>query len=277
MMSISTTRQTSRPLRHLAAAAALLLLAAQSSGDNLVAQDCAASLGSMAFSEEQALGPELQIISWNIQKAGHRHWAEDLEQLSEGVELAFLQEAAFGTTLVDILPDTLHRAFAPGFSNGQQVTGVMTLSRHKASLECDFSAQEPLLRTPKATAVTEHPLRGREDRLLAINIHSVNFSFGLTRYREQLQALSAVIERHEGPVLIAGDLNTWNGPRVRVLNEFMASHNLTAVEFEDDLRTTVFGNPLDYVLTRGLETAAAYAIPVDSSDHNPLLVSLRLQ
>jgi len=152
----------------------------------------------------------------------------------------------------------------------------MTLSSHEPNLICDFSAQEPLLRTPKATTVTEYPLLGRDDRLLTINIHSVNFSLGLKRYREQLQALSTVIEQHDGPVLIAGDLNTWNNPRVRAMHEFMAVHGLTAVEFKHDLRTTVFGKPLDHILIRGLETASAFAIPVESSDHNPLLVSLRL-
>lgn len=274
-MSRSANRQAPRPLRSLAAIG-LLLLATQANAESLSAEDCAAGLGSTLFSEGPALGPDLQILSWNIQKAGNSGWLADMQKLSAGVELAFLQEAAIGAAIGDTLPETRHQAFAPGWTNGSEITGVMTLSRHKASLECDFSAQEPLLRTPKATAVTEYPLRGREDRLLAINIHSVNFSFGLTRYREQLQALSAVIERHAGPVLIAGDLNTWNPLRVRAVNEFMASHDLRAVEFKHDLRTTVFGNPLDHVLIRGLETAAAYAIPVDSSDHNPLLVSLRL-
>lgn len=274
-MSISANRQGPLPLRNLAAAG-LLLLGAQVNAENLSAEDCAAGLGSTVFSGGPALGPDLQILSWNIQKAGNSGWLADLQQLSAGVELAFLQEAAIGAAIGDTLPETRYQAFAPGWSRGSKVTGVMTLSRHKASLECDFSSREPLLRTPKATAVTEYLLLGREDRLLAINIHSVNFSFGLTRYREQLQALSAVIDQHQGPVLIAGDLNTWSAPRVRAVNEFMVSHDLTAVEFKHDLRTTVFGKPLDHVLTRGLKTSSAYAIPVDSSDHNPLLVSLRL-
>lgn len=273
-MTRSAIRQAQRALRSLAAAC--LLLSAQAHAENLSAEDCAAGLGSTVFGEGPALGPDLQILSWNIQKAGNSGWVADLQQLSAGVELTFLQEAAIGAAIGDTLEESRHEAFAPGWTNGSTVTGVMTLSRHKASLECNFSAQEPLLRTPKATAVTEYPLEGREDRLLAINIHAVNFSFGLTRYREQLQALSAVIERHDGPVLIAGDFNTWNPLRVRAVHEFMASHDLSAVEFKYDLRTTVFGNPLDHVLIRGLETAAAYAIPVDSSDHNPLLVSLRL-
>lgn len=273
-MTSSAIRQAQQALRSLAAA--WLLLSGQTQAESVSAEACAAGLGSNVFSEEAALGPELQILSWNIQKAGNSGWLTDLQQLSAGVELTFLQEAATGTAIGDTLRGARHAAFAPGWRYGDTITGVMTLSNHKASLECDLSAQEPLLRTPKATAVTEYPLQGREDRLLAINIHAVNFSFGLTRYREQLQALSAVIQQHDGPVLIAGDLNTWNPGRVRAVNEFMASNGLTAVEFKYDLRTTAFGNPLDHILIRGLETAAAYAIPVDSSDHNPLLVSLRL-
>ena len=56
----------------------------------------------------------------------------------------------------------------------------------------------------------------------------------------------------------------------------MAEHDLSPVTFMPDLRTTVFGNALDHILVRGLQTASAVAIPVDSSDHNPLLVRLRL-
>tara|TARA_E500000305_G_scaffold40666_1_gene31240 strand:- start:27000 stop:27827 length:828 start_codon:yes stop_codon:yes gene_type:complete len=238
--------------------------------------DCLAGMGAQQRQAAVPLGPDIQIVSWNIQKAGNPGWAEDLQLFATGAELAFLQEASVSAAIPGRVPEAKFLAFAPGYRNASDVTGVLTLSRYPPSLECDFSSVEPLLQTPKATSVTEYPLVGRDERLLAINIHSVNFSFGLQRYREQLHALSILINRHKGPVLIAGDLNTWNSNRLAALDDFMAEHDLSPVTFMPDLRTTVFGNALDHILVRGLQTASAVAIPVDSSDHNPLLVRLRL-
>lgn len=257
---------------------ALLLLcrAALAGAEPQDTAHCVAGLGAEQRQNAVPLGPDIHIVSWNIQKAGNPGWAEDLQLFASGAELAFLQEASVSAAIPSTVPEAGFLAFAPGYRNDSDVTGVLTLSRHPPSLECDFSSNEPLLQTPKAASVTEYPLAGRDERLLAINIHSVNFSFGLQRYREQLAALSTLIQRHTGPVLIAGDLNTWNTYRMQALNDFMAAHELSAVRFMPDLRTTVFGNALDHVLVRGLQTASAVVIPVETSDHNPLLVSLRL-
>ncbi|MDP4789358.1 MAG: endonuclease/exonuclease/phosphatase family protein [Haliea sp.] len=273
-----TNAHSHTTLRRLArfVAAAVLCHSAASMAQPEGMQDCLAGLGRQHQQATTPLGPDIQIVSWNIQKASNAGWAEDLQLFATGAELTFLQEASVAAAIPRAMPETGFLAFAPGYRNASDVTGVLTLSRHAASLECEFSAVEPLLQTPKATSVTEYPLLDRDERLLAINIHSVNFSFGLQRYREQLQALSNVIDRHSGPVLIAGDLNTWNSNRIDALRDFMAAHDLTAVTFMPDLRTTIFGNALDHVLVRGLNAASAVVIPVETSDHNPLLVSLRL-
>lgn len=265
--------------RGIRAAATVAMLALWCSGaraDITSLQECAAGLGNNSGTAVPSLGSELQILSWNIQKADNRGWEQDLKQLAEGVELAFIQEAASNALIPEALPEAGYRAFAPGYRRGPTVTGVMTLSRSKASLECDLESREPWLGTPKAMAITEYPLAGREDRLLAINIHAVNFTFGLADYRQQLAMLSVLIRRHRGPVLIAGDLNTWRDGRVAAVAAFMREHSLRAVTFNPDLRSTVFGQALDHVLTRGLEANSANAVPVNSSDHNPLLVSLKI-
>jgi endonuclease/exonuclease/phosphatase (EEP) superfamily protein YafD len=238
--------------------------------------DCAARLGTTAIIEGPPLADELQVISWNIQKAGTTGWAGDLERLAPGAQLAFIQEASMQAAIADALPATAHQSFAEGYRRGELVTGVMTLSHSKASLECDLTALEPWLRTPKATVVTEFPLAGREQRLLAVNIHAVNFTLGLEPYKAQLAALDELLQRHRGPVLIAGDLNTWNDGRLATVTAFMDRHGLQPVIFTPDLRSRVFGQALDHIFIRGLEAGAATVIKVDSSDHNPLLVSLRI-
>jgi endonuclease/exonuclease/phosphatase (EEP) superfamily protein YafD len=43
-----------------------------------------------------------------------------------------------------------------------------------------------------------------------------------------------------------------------------------------DTRSRVLGRHVDYVFVRGLEVISAEAPEVDSSDHNPVLATLRL-
>lgn len=241
-----------------------------------LAGECTTGLGAATAVEGQLLGDELQIISWNIQKAGSSDWAQDLQRLAPEVQLAFIQEASMQAGIAASLPATSHQSFAQGYRRGELVTGVMTLSRGQASLECDLTALEPWLRTPKATVVTEFPLAGRHERLLAINIHAVNFTLGLESYRAQLAALDNLLQNHSGPVLLAGDLNTWSGDRLDMVTTFTDRHGLTPVRFKPDLRSRVFGRALDHIFIRGLEAGTASVVEVTSSDHNPLLVSLRI-
>ena len=86
----------------------------------------------------------------------------------------------------------------------------MTLSTSNPSLHCNLTAWEPWLGTPKATSITEYPLQDRDDRLLTINLHAVNFTLGLENFQQQFGALADVLSQHQGPVILAGDLNTWS-------------------------------------------------------------------
>jgi endonuclease/exonuclease/phosphatase (EEP) superfamily protein YafD len=227
---------------------------------------------------EATLGEEfsgtLDILSWNIQKAGDTDWAQDLAELSSEVNLTFIQEASVQSEIPAAINNSLHEAFAVGYTTSRQQTGVMTLSTSTPSRHCKFTSWEPWLGTPKATSVTEYPLAGRDDRLLAINLHAVNFALGVEDLEQQLRALTGVLEQHQGPIILAGDLNTWSGQRQSLVDEFTRDFGLDAISFTPDLRTTVFGRALDHIYVRGLQAEESRVIPVSSSDHNPLWVRL---
>ncbi len=233
---------------------------------------CALTLGQANVQLGATLGNELEILSWNIQKASNAGWAEDLTTFAEGVDLAFIQEASIEARIPEAL--SLHSNFARGYTTPGRETGVMTLSSSTPSVHCKLTSMEPWLGTPKATSVTEYPLENREERLLAINLHAINFDLGLQRFHSQFEALRALLDRHEGPVIVAGDLNTWSDSRQTLVDTFMQEHGLGSVLFEPDLRTTTFGRALDHIYIRGLHASDARVIPVSSSDHNPLRVRL---
>jgi endonuclease/exonuclease/phosphatase (EEP) superfamily protein YafD len=256
-----------------------LLLAITTGPDASALQDdtCAAGLGLMPAIEGEALQGELDVLSWNIQKASNEGWAEDLAAIAGGVQLAFIQEASLQAQIPRAIPTPLIQAFAAGYTTSDQSTGVMTLSASNPSLHCNLTAWEPLLGTPKATSVTEYPLKDREERLLAINLHAVNFTLGLENFQQQFSALGELLKRHRGPVILAGDLNTWSDRRQALVDRFMQRHGLGAVTFEPDLRTTAFGRALDHIYVKGLQATFAQVIPVSSSDHNALRVRLAVQ
>lgn len=228
-------------------------------------------------SVETALAGELEILSWNIQKARNTGWHEDLANLGGSVDLAFIQEASTQAGIGNFIPGALHAAFSRGYTTETMETGVMTLSAGLPSMHCNFTTREPWLGTPKATSVTSYPLKDRDERLLTINLHAVNFAFGLKEFQHQFAELRELLSTHEGPVILAGDLNTWSRKRQSLVDEFVAEHGLQPVSFEPDLRTRIFGWALDHIYVRGMHALSAEVIPVKSSDHNPLRVRLGLQ
>ena len=103
------------------------------------------------------------------------------------------------------------------------------------------------MRTPKATSVTLYPLADRQEKLLAINLHAINFTFGVSDYQNQLAALTTLIAEHEGPVIFGGDLNTWSPGRQQVLQHFASEMALAAAQLDPDHRLTEARQPLDHL------------------------------
>jgi endonuclease/exonuclease/phosphatase (EEP) superfamily protein YafD len=51
---------------------------------------------------------------------------------------------------------------------------------------------------------------------------------------------------------------------------------LSPVQLPTDTRSAFFGHPVDHIFVRGLETVLATAPQVSSSDHNPVVATLRV-
>jgi endonuclease/exonuclease/phosphatase (EEP) superfamily protein YafD len=220
------------------------------------------------------LGGEFEVLSWNIQKANNPGWAEDLAGFSEDIDLAFIQEASKQADISQAIGHDLHSSFAAGYTTASRTTGVLTLSTGSPSAHCALTAMEPWLGTPKATSIAAYPLQGREDRLLAINLHAINFDLGLDSFSLQFEALTEALANHAGPIILAGDLNTWSDDRQSLVDNFLQEYGLASVAFEPDLRTRAFGRAVDHIYIRGLRADNAQVIAVSSSDHNALRVTL---
>jgi len=217
---------------------------------------------------------EIRVVSWNMQKKSIPNWRADYSRLTEGRDLILIQEASLRVDTVGDLPAAPHWSFAPGFRTGDSITGVLTLSSTQPLARCSFVNVEPLLRTPKATSITQFALEGRDETLLVVNVHAVNFSLGLGAYKRQFAQIANVLEGHQGPIILSGDLNTWRAGRTRTIEAMAEELELTAIEFSEDNRTRFLGSPLDHIYVRGLSATTSDSSVVTSSDHNPLTVTL---
>ena len=218
-----------------------------------------------------------QLLNWNAFKGDRADWLKAFAAYSGEQDLVTLQEAY----LTDDFRALLHSKdlqwdLATTFLKQQHETGVMTLSRVKPDHVCVQRTMEPWLSLPKSTLISRFPLKGSNRSLLVANIHAVNFTLGTGAFRTQLHQLAHALEEYDGPIILAGDFNTWNDSRIRVLEQTLIDPlSLDKVPFDPTHLKTVFEHNLDYVFYRGLQVVAKEAHDTTASDHNPMWVTFK--
>jgi len=225
----------------------------------------------------EGLAASFSMLNWNVEKAQHSDLITEFAAYAERSDLIFLQEAVPLKKTETVIAQSLYEAFVRGYVQNEIDTGVLTLARTPHRVHCHLLATEPWLRTPKATSITLYPLAGSDASLLTVNLHAVNFSFGVKEYRAQLEAAAELMRAHQGPVIFGGDLNTWSDRRQALLDDLADELGLTPVSFSPDHRTSRFGRPLDHLYVRGLTWQSSETVQVETSDHNPLIVTLQRQ
>ena len=235
----------------------------------------------------------LHLLVWNIKKTQRPSWQRDFERLSESADLVLLQEAydhpPFRAGLASRAE--LHWQMGISFEYARRdgiATGVATgsIARPRATAVVHAPKREPFVPTPKAAMLQTFAIEGHAQTLLVINLHAINFRRA-KHLREHLEAVGDAIAEHEGPVILAGDMNTHHRPRMRVLERFADDHGLHPVFpnwVEGTRRRPVVDGrmrhlrmPLDHVYLRGLEARWARTRPeIAGSDHVPLEVLLRV-
>lgn len=232
-----------------------------------------------AESDAPTLNPErISILNWNIYKGKRENWAIDFKRYSYKHDVLMIQEAHLGDVLQSVL-DNEHQYWAlnAAFNYQDKATGVMTASRVKPVHSCGQRTAEPFIRFPKTSLISYYPVEGMNENLLVANIHGINFTFGVGAYKEQIENLYDVMKHHKGPVVLAGDFNTWSDKRMLIVDDLAQRLSLESLDYTSHNRTIVFGNALDHVFYRGLEPIEHDTWYVTSSDHNPTRVSFRVK
>ena len=153
--------------------------------------------------------------------------------------------------------------------------GVMTLSRVAAAdqlqrVVCKYP--EPFFKTPKAALIKLYPIAGRKQKLLVINIHATLIRLKSAAV-EEMEHLLAHLPAHDGPVVLAGDFNTFTPGYLQVVAKVLSRLGLEYVPIPNDPRPRT--QALDQVFCRGLSVANIRVdTTIRNSDHFPIMADL---
>ena len=227
---------------------------------------------------DRALNPDtFSILSWNTHKGSRAGFHNDLIDFSRNIDILLLQEAALSEELKSWLGLYFNKwLLAVAFENQGTKVGIMAASTASSLSHCAFQEPEPLIVIPKMMLVTTYPLSGSDRRLLVVNVHMVNFTLSTGALRKQLAEVADIIKKHDGPVIFAGDFNTWSRDREMLVSGTMSELKLHPVTFSPDNRSLFMNRTVDGIYYRGLEVTGSYSHNVESSDHNPLEVHFKV-
>lgn len=220
---------------------------------------------------------DINLLVWNIYKQNRDNWSQELTKHSDDKQLVLLQEASMTPELKEWMKQQLWFGNqVDAFKAFERSAGVLNLSKSLPKLACAYTELEPWLRLPKSAIYATYPLSDGQV-LSVVNIHAVNFTYGTDEYQRQLGTLVDELSKHKGPIIVAGDFNSWSADRMAVMRSALDTLGVKEVSYRPDHRTQfITGLPLDHVFYRGLTLIKAEAPESDASDHNPLEVIFRL-
>lgn len=253
-----------------------IVLFVQFVGITLIAAEsslCEKSAGNqISFSKllQIRISPEFSVITWNAHKLTDRNFMPDLIQLSHETDVILIQEAMHNSDLQNTLATKFDFSFSFNKSfctSDKQATGVMNASRYLLQNSSTLVSPdlEPITNTPKVSGYSA--VRVPEIGIVhIINTHGLNFDIG-SKFDNQINKLAQFIQALEGPVIWAGDFNTWSARRQKHLDKKAKELGLTHLRPATDNRS----QKLDHVYIRGLEVIDIQILEnIRSSDHLPL-------
>lgn len=235
-------------------------------------------IGQRGPEKQRELPQIVRMLVWNIHKEYSQGWLEEFEHFADQATIIALQEGSDAVQLNSFLQDKgFHWQLATTFTYKDQEAGVLTASIPTPDLECSLFTMEPVLQIPKAVLVSRYDLIGRADQLLVVNVHLINFTIGPKEYRAQLERLEEVLQSHVGPIVVAGDFNSWDNEREGIVAVSVARLGLEPVVFGEDHRSEFFDHKVDHIFVRGVNVLSAQSNISLRSDHNPMLIDFSVK
>ncbi len=226
--------------------------------------------------QSSTCGDNFNLLCWNIAKLSKKEKFKNyLEELisKEKLDFLLLQEVK-EEIAKDIGIEDFSYILCANIETKKHLFGVMSAFKFSCQdyKEILTSSKELSFLTRKSSLFTLHPIKQNRE-LLVVNIHAINFVTAKI-FKEELEYIESQISPFKGSLIVAGDFNTWNKKRVKILNDFKEKLSLNKVDFQDDKNLKkVFNKTLDHIFYRGLHVKASKVIKnSELSDHNPIVV-----
>lgn len=224
----------------------------------------------------------IDLYSWNMLTGLKKDWLKGFKDYSSKTNLFLLQETFFNEAQKKNFNDSLF-CWTAGNAHVHIKTnvpsGVATGAFAKPlKTEVTYSKYyEPVMWVRQATLYSWFKIKKSQKPLLVVNVHAINFVPDYM-YFEQIANIEKKIRKHNGPVIIAGDFNTFSLSKTKFVNLLVKKHKLKEVEFLNDKRKKFRAFPLDHIYVRGFNVVESQVEDSSlSSDHNALWTRLKLQ
>jgi len=228
-------------------------------------------------SSHKYLNPSsVKMLVWNLYKGDKDDWKKEYLKLTKGKDLLVLQEVYLDFQMSSVFyNDPFNYIFATSFldtKNRNSPTGVAIGSTvTPSSYQWKRTRyREPVIKTPKMLVFGEYPLKGKKDKLMVVSIHGINF-VAAYKLEHMLGQIVEVAKKHKGPLVVAGDFNSWSKKKVKLVEKMGRDLGLTSAKFDSDDRMKTFGNIIDYTYYRGgkVKNSRVYG-ESDGSDHKAM-------
>lgn len=243
------------------------------------------SLSTRGFGIQRELSPEsIKALIWNIKKAEMTSWKTEFTEYGKDKNLFLIQEAyesdrfesaldSFRGTQWDMGISFLYRRYgdaATGTMIGGLAVPYEVFVRHSVD-------REPVVNTPKAVTFAKYDVAGKDEDLLVVSVHAINFETS-GAFKRQMDQIEDEVSKHHGPVLVAGDFNTWNNARTTYLCKMVKRLGLRESEYiNGDSRLRFKGHFLDHIYTKGIVVKSAEVVSTSTgSDHKPFVVEMSI-
>jgi len=229
------------------------------------------------------LDSEIRCLVWNIYKGRRTNWQSDFTALSADRDLVLLQEAVTNAPTDSVFERCTRYEWVMAASHQHPVSGIITgvktgctsRAEHHVVHRSNFS--EPLVKTQKLLLETHYVLTNSTSTLMVLNMHAINF-VSVMKYVDQLEQLSAALAEHSGPVILAGDFNTWNPKRLAHFKSVASRAGLTEASMTRRSKIQHLHQHLDHVFYRGLSLQSVESLQhISSSDHAPITATFRIE
>lgn len=218
---------------------------------------------------------DFSILVWNVFKGVKKDLFKEFPKLAPKYDLLILQEAYTIPEMLKMFEATPHYYTMAGsfiYKPLQVTTGVATGSLVKATKEIPLQSKykEPIVDATQMCLASEYSIANSNEKLLVVNVHAIVF-VPSDHLFHQLDQFKSVVEKHKGPVILAGDFNTWDEMKLKYLMRMVKHLKLSSIEYAPDIRRKFKNYPLDHLFYRGLKLRYARVMQMtSSSDHNPI-------